>query len=137
VLGHSSVVVTKRYAHLRTDRFGQADLARVAVDLSAATGKILSLPVVASQVAAEDGSGAVGYAGVTQDEGGHAGGTVSKLDPLKAGVAKWYTQRTQNPPLARVYEFKSRLRHSQPDLTSVILTGRWVPTPRCGCVPRR
>ena len=28
-----------------------------------------------------------------------------------AGVAKWYTQRTQNPPLARAYEFKSRLRH--------------------------
>jgi len=41
----------------------EADLARVAVDLSAATGKILSLPVVASKVAAEDGSGAVGYAG--------------------------------------------------------------------------
>jgi hypothetical protein len=113
MLGHSSVVVNERHAHLRTDLFGQADLARVAVDLRATTGKILPLPVVASHAAGEDGSGAVGYAGVTQDEGGHAGGTVSKLDPLKAGVAKWYTQRTQNPPLARAYEFKSRLRHSE------------------------
>ena len=32
-------------------------------------------------------------------------------------MAKWYTQRTQNPPLARAYEFKSRLRH--PDLGTV------------------
>ena len=30
-----------------------------------------------------------------------------------AGVAKRYTQRTQNPPPARAYEFKSRLRHQQ------------------------
>jgi hypothetical protein len=45
VLGHSSVVVTERYAHLRTDLFGPSDLSRVAVDLSVATGKILPLPV--------------------------------------------------------------------------------------------
>ncbi len=70
VLGHSLVVVTERYAHLRTDLFGQADLARVAVDLSAATGKILPLPLVVTQAASEAGSGAVGYAGVTQQKGG-------------------------------------------------------------------
>ena len=112
VLGHSSVVVTERYAHLRTDLFGQADLSRVVVDLSAATGKILPLPAV-TQAAGEGGAGAVGYAGVTIDEGGNAGGTVSQQDHSSAGVAKWYTQRTQNPPLARAYEFKSRLRHQQ------------------------
>ena len=33
-------------------------------------------------------------------------------------MAKWYTQRIQNPPLARVYEFKSRLRHKQPPVAS-------------------
>jgi hypothetical protein len=64
VLGHSSVVVTERYAHLRTDLFGPSDLSRVAVDLSAATGKILPLPVVVSQAVSEAGSGAVGYAGL-------------------------------------------------------------------------
>ena len=41
VLGHSSVVVTERYAPVSTDLFGQADLTRVVVDLSAPTGKIL------------------------------------------------------------------------------------------------
>ena len=87
VLGHSSVVVTERYAPVSTDLFGQADLTRVVVDLSAPTGKILP----------------------TRD----IGGTVSKPDHSKAGVAKWYTQRTQNPPPARAYEFKSRLRHRE------------------------
>ena len=70
VLGQSSVVVTERYAHVRTNLFGQADLSRVAVDLSVATGKILSLPAVTHTVG-EAGAGAVGYAGVTIDPRGH------------------------------------------------------------------
>ncbi len=117
VLGHSSVVVTERYAHLRTDLFGQAELSRVAVDLSVATGKILSLPAV-THPAGEAGKGAAGYAGVTIDPRGHPGGTVSKLDHSSAGVAKRYTQRTQNPPPVRAYEFKSRLRHTVAELRS-------------------
>ena len=32
-------------------------------------------------------------------------------------MAKRYTQRTQNPPPARAYEFKSRLRHTSQNLT--------------------
>jgi hypothetical protein len=40
--------VTERYAHLRRDSFGPAERARVAVDLSAATGKVLPLAPVQS-----------------------------------------------------------------------------------------
>jgi integrase len=42
-MGHSSVVVTERYAHLRGDVFTTADLGRVAVDFSSPVGKILPL----------------------------------------------------------------------------------------------
>lgn len=42
-MGHSSVLVTERYAHLRGDVFSPADLGRVAVDFSAPTGKVLPL----------------------------------------------------------------------------------------------
>jgi integrase len=42
-MGHSSVVVTERYAHLRGDVFSTADLGRVAVDFSSPVGKILPL----------------------------------------------------------------------------------------------
>jgi hypothetical protein len=115
--------VTERYAHLRTDLFGSADLARVVVDLSAATAKILPLPAV-RKAGGDAGSGAVGYAGVTHDEGGQPEGTVSQLDHSSAGVAKRYTQRTQNPPPVRAYEFKSRLRHQ----------GKHSRNPRCARV---
>jgi hypothetical protein len=43
VMGHSSVVVTERYAHLRGDLFTAADLGRMAVDFSSPMGKILPL----------------------------------------------------------------------------------------------
>lgn len=42
-MGHSSVTVTERYAHLRGDVFTTADLGRVAVDFSSPVGKILPL----------------------------------------------------------------------------------------------
>lgn len=42
-MGHSTVLVTERYAHLRGDVFSAADLGRVAVDLSPPTGKVLPL----------------------------------------------------------------------------------------------
>jgi hypothetical protein len=42
-MGHSSVMVTERYAHLRGDVFTAADLGRVVVDFSAPVGKILPL----------------------------------------------------------------------------------------------
>jgi hypothetical protein len=44
VLGHSTVLVTERYAHLRADFFSPQDLNRISVDLSAATGKVIPLP---------------------------------------------------------------------------------------------
>jgi integrase len=56
-MGHSSVVVTERYAHLRGDVFTAADLGRVAVDFSAPMGKILPL--------ARKDSGALGGAVVS------------------------------------------------------------------------
>jgi integrase len=43
VMGHCSVVVTERYAHLRGDVFSAADLGRVAVDFGQPTGKILPM----------------------------------------------------------------------------------------------
>ena len=39
ILGHSTVQVTERYAHLRVDLFGPADLAAMAVDLSPAEAR--------------------------------------------------------------------------------------------------
>jgi integrase len=42
-MGHSTVLVTERYCHLRGDVFTAADLGRVAVDFSEPGGKILPL----------------------------------------------------------------------------------------------
>jgi hypothetical protein len=42
-MGHSTALVTERYAHLRGDVFTAADLGRVAVDFSSLMGKILPL----------------------------------------------------------------------------------------------
>ena len=64
VMGHSTVLVTERYAHLRADLFSAADLGRVVVDLTAATGKIIPL---AGGKASD--SGTVGYAVVTGTNG--------------------------------------------------------------------
>jgi integrase len=70
VMGHCSVVVTERYAHLRTDLFTSADLGRVAVDFAAPTGKILPLPSTGAD------SGTVGCGMVAEaKETGKAGGT--------------------------------------------------------------
>jgi integrase len=43
LMGHSTVLVTERYAHLRGDLFTAADLGRVAVDLTAPAGKVVPL----------------------------------------------------------------------------------------------
>lgn len=42
IMGHSTIMVTERYAHLRPDLFTEADLGRVSVDLSAAVGEVRS-----------------------------------------------------------------------------------------------
>ena len=47
ILGHSTVLVTERYAHLRVDLFGSAELNRLKVDLRPAGGKVLALPTEA------------------------------------------------------------------------------------------
>ncbi|MGB8294254.1 MAG: site-specific integrase [Polyangia bacterium] len=43
VMGHSTVLVTERYAHLRGDLFTAADMGRMSVDLAGPVGKILPL----------------------------------------------------------------------------------------------
>lgn len=42
-MGHSTVLVTERYAHLRGDAFTPADLGRMVVDLATETGKVLPM----------------------------------------------------------------------------------------------
>jgi integrase len=42
-MGHSTVLVTERYAHLRGDVFTPTDLGRMVVDFSAPTGKVLPM----------------------------------------------------------------------------------------------
>ena len=54
ILGHSSVVVTQRYAHLRVDHFHEADYRMLAVDL-AQKDAVVAQPV----------SAPIGYAGAT------------------------------------------------------------------------
>jgi len=56
ILGHSTVQVTERYAHLKTDLFSAADLAAVAVDLAPGAPE----------------AGTVGYAVATQEVDGRA-----------------------------------------------------------------
>jgi integrase len=43
LMGHSTVLVTERYAHLRGDLFSAADHGRIAVELAAQTGKVVLL----------------------------------------------------------------------------------------------
>ena len=43
LLGHSTVLVTERYAHLRADSFGPRERARVSVDLSSAAGRVIPM----------------------------------------------------------------------------------------------
>jgi integrase len=62
ILGHSSVVVTARYAHLRVDHFREADFQMLTVNLSQ-QGSVAELPTVPP---AEAAAGTVGYAVVTQ-----------------------------------------------------------------------
>ena len=51
ILGHSTVQVTERYAHLRTDLFDQRELGTIALDLKTGSTE----------------TGAIGYAVVTTD----------------------------------------------------------------------
>jgi integrase len=43
VMGHSSIQVTERYAHLRTDLFRESDLEIIDIDLSRPTGEVIEL----------------------------------------------------------------------------------------------
>jgi len=52
LLGHSTVLVTERYAHLRPDSFGPRERGRVSVDLSLPTGRVIALPPPAPSVQA-------------------------------------------------------------------------------------
>jgi integrase len=56
ILGHEDLSTTMRYAHLAPGSFTAADLAAVAVDLSAPTGKVLPLR---AEIGSEMGSGEV------------------------------------------------------------------------------
>lgn len=44
LLGHSTVLVTERYAHLRADLFDDSDRDRIPVDLSAPAGELAEMP---------------------------------------------------------------------------------------------
>lgn len=48
VMGHSSVVVTERYAHLKPDLFSEKVFDAISVDLSQPKGNVVSLPVVSA-----------------------------------------------------------------------------------------
>jgi len=76
VMGHSSLVVTERYAHLRPDLFRDSDYGLLDVDL-ASGGQVVLL----AELKAE--SGAVGYAAVAQAEQSAEGGreTTEKTEP--------------------------------------------------------
>ena len=62
ILGHSSVRVTERYAHLRPDLYSARVLNALAVDLSPAAGEVVKLP--APPPAGDTGT--VGYVGATR-----------------------------------------------------------------------
>jgi integrase len=49
VMGHSSVVVTERYAHLKPDLFSEKVFDAVSVDLSQPKGNVVSLPLVSAE----------------------------------------------------------------------------------------
>jgi hypothetical protein len=51
ILGHSTVQVIERYAHLKTDLFSRANLAAMTIDLTPRDGR----------------TGTVGYLGATQE----------------------------------------------------------------------
>ena len=57
LLGHSTVLVTERYAHLRPESFGPRERARVAVDLSTPDGKVIPMAPAAKEV--QPGAGRV------------------------------------------------------------------------------
>ena len=48
ILGHSTVLVTERYAHLQPDHFAEADLGRMTVDFSAVVSKQTAVAKAAS-----------------------------------------------------------------------------------------
>jgi len=69
VMGHSSVIVTHRYAHLRPELFQEADLDRLSIDLAPKKGDVVSIPPPAARQKKKKRdaqSGAVGYAVATE-----------------------------------------------------------------------
>ena len=58
MLGHSSVAVTERYAHLRVDLYAESALSKLTVDLTPPAGKVLPMQE----------PGAVSYTGVTRTD---------------------------------------------------------------------
>lgn len=55
ILGHSSVTVTERYAHLRADLFRPEDLLKLSVGMSREGGAVVDLAAARSEKAAQDG----------------------------------------------------------------------------------
>jgi hypothetical protein len=62
ILGHSTVKVTERYAHLRADLFQPSDLLTLTVDLTRPTGALIDL-------AAHRGSAPANHATITLPKG--------------------------------------------------------------------
>jgi len=57
ILGHSSVTVTERYAHLRSDLFKPEDLLKLSVGMSREGGAVVDLAAARAQKAGENGQG--------------------------------------------------------------------------------
>jgi hypothetical protein len=70
ILGHSTVKVTERYGHPRTDLFQPSDLLTLTVDLTRPTGAVIDL-------AAHRDSAPAGHAAVTLPEGAGEQGRVT------------------------------------------------------------
>jgi integrase len=54
IMGHSTVMVTERYAHIRPDLFASSSMRRLAVDLTAAGAKVL--PMTRAETVDDEGS---------------------------------------------------------------------------------
>jgi hypothetical protein len=81
VMGHSSVVVTERYAHLKPDLFREEDYELLDVDLVKPPARVLALDL-------EAGKGARGYVEATQAASGAASDDVSMEKVITARLAQ-------------------------------------------------
>jgi hypothetical protein len=91
IMGHSSVTVTERYAHLAPGAFTAEDLAAVSVDLS--DPKVLRLPV--SSPGDSEASGTI----AAQREGGASESTFQVVEINHGEMAEWSKAPDSKAPI--------------------------------------